>query len=99
MTPFVYVLAAALGSSGLFSLITHIIDRLSGRRRKLESIELGIVRLQLLNLIQHAPHMHAEILEVAHRYFAELGGNWYMQAIFTEWAGEQELPLPKWFKE
>ena len=94
-------------------MITHIMDRRSGRKDELKELKneledireaamdsrQSLVRLQLLNLIQHAPSRHSEILEVAHRYFAELDGNWYMESIFIEWAGDQQVSLPTWFKE
>lgn len=109
---FVAIIIAALGSSGLFSLISHIIDRRSGKqdelkeiRAKLEKIETDVVdsrqdniRLQLLNLIQHTPDRESEILTVAKKYFDELDGNWYMESFFTEWAEEQNVSLPSWFK-
>lgn len=106
MATFAAIVAAAFGSSGLFTFLIHIFDARSGRKSELAEIaeivrdsQQGLVRLQLLNLIQHAPDMHAEIMEVARRYFDELGGNWYMESIFTEWASEQGVPLPAWFRE
>lgn len=110
---FVAIVIAAFGSSGLYTLIDHIIDRRSGRKKELEEIKgtlneilkndeeskQDITRLQLLNLIQHSPSREVEILTVAKRYFDDLEGNWYMESIFTEWAGKQDVPLPAWFKE
>lgn len=100
----VAIIIASLGSSGFFGFIVHILDIRNGQRDKLEAIEkmsreaqLALVRLQLLNLIQHTPSRSGEILALAHRYFSELGGNWYMESIFIEWAADQEIPLPAWF--
>lgn len=119
MSYFVAIIIAALGSTGLFSLIEHIMDNRSGRNKELKEIRDELkeiraelketrnscdesrqdtVRLQLLNLIQHTPYRESEILTVAKKYFDDLNGNWYMESIFTEWAEEQNVPLPSWFK-
>ncbi len=48
--------------------------------------ELQITRLELLNLIHNQPNNKVEIEKVARHYFLELGGDWYMTGIYSDWA-------------
>ncbi len=50
--------------------------------------ELSITRLELSNLISHNPTNVLEIEKVARHYFVELGGDWYMSQIYSDWARE-----------
>lgn len=65
-------------------------EQISGLQTEIESndkrMELQITRLELLNLIHNQPANKAEIEKVARYYFIELGGDWYMTGIYSEWA-------------
>jgi hypothetical protein len=50
----------------------------SGRNR------LGIMRLEILNLIQHAPDQDIKIRELYEKY-REIGGNSYLADIYRKW--------------
>lgn len=51
-----------------------------------KQMELQITRLELLNLIHNQPNNKVEIEKVARHYFSDLGGDWYMTGIYSEWA-------------
>ncbi len=70
---------------------TDIDDRLAKQ-------EKDIVRDQLLTLMSDYPNRTDEIMEVAHHYFVDLQGNWYMTDIFTKWIDQEGIRKPTWFK-
>lgn len=47
---------------------------------------LGRTRLELTTLIAHSPTNVLEIEKVARYYFVDLGGDWYMSQIYSDWA-------------
>lgn len=51
-------------------------------------LELSNTRLELMQLIEHNPTNVIEIEKVARYYFIDLGGDWYMSNIYSEWAKE-----------
>jgi hypothetical protein len=50
----------------------------SGRNR------MGILRLEILNLIQHAPDNEIKIKELYEKY-SQMGGNYYLADIYEKW--------------
>lgn len=50
--------------------------------------QLATTRLELTTLIAHNPTNVVEIEKVARYYFADLGGDWYMSGIYSQWAKE-----------
>lgn len=50
--------------------------------------KLSRTRLELTTLIAHNPTNILEIEKVAKYYFIELGGDWYMSQIYSDWAKE-----------
>lgn len=48
--------------------------------------ERSLTRIELMLLIQHDPSNTFEIEKVARHYFVDLGGNWYMAALYSDWA-------------
>lgn len=48
--------------------------------------ELSNTRIELLMLINHSPTNTVEIEKVARHYFINLGGDWYMSQIYSDWA-------------
>lgn len=49
---------------------------------------LSTTRLELNTLITHSPTNILEIEKIAKHYFVELGGDWYMSQIYSDWARE-----------
>ena len=47
---------------------------------------LGRTRLELTTLIAHSPTNVLEIEKVARYFFVDLGGDWYMSQIYSDWA-------------
>lgn len=52
------------------------------------SSDLSDARLELNTLIAHNPTNVLEIEKVARYYFIDLGGDWYMSQIYSDWARE-----------
>lgn len=50
--------------------------------------EVQITRLELMTLIDTQPTNAAEIEKVAKHYFKDLGADWYMTSIYSDWARE-----------
>lgn len=111
-TQIITALIAAIAGGGLYKFIEFLISRKDKSNDKFREIENSLARieaeikdskldrcrLQLLNLMQHNPQNIDTILMVSKKYFVELKGNWYMDSMFIEWAGKQEVELPSWFK-
>lgn len=49
-------------------------------------LELSNTRLELTTLMAHNPRNVIEIERVARHYFIELGGDWYMSQLYSDWA-------------
>lgn len=77
--------------------LEEIKEKQEEQKHKMSALELDSCRTQLILLIKTYPEDHHEIQMVAQRYFEELGGNWYVDEIFTKWLKEQKVERPKWF--
>lgn len=100
----------ALGSSGLMSLIQYLlqrndkkakqIDEICSKLQKLENklltFEKDLTRLQLMLLMTAYPDRKEETIEVAHHYFVDDKGNWYMTNIFRDWCEANNFEMPNW---
>lgn len=81
-------------SSFISSKITESVDKkLDNISEQLDNIELDSTRTQLLTLMSNYPDNESEILKVAYHYFRELGGDWYMSELFSEWAEERNIDI------
>ena len=81
-------------SSFISSKITEFVDKkLDNISEQLNNIELDSTRTQLLTLMSNYPDNESEILKVAYHYFRELGGDWYMSELFSEWAKERNIDV------
>ena len=74
-----------------------IIDRMVKLEHKAAKEEKDNVRLQLLVLFSDYPQNVSEILEVAHHYFVDLSGDWYMTNMFNNWLTNNNVGQPEWF--
>lgn len=70
------------------------LDKLEAQDKELHEIRLDTTRTQLLMLMEHQPENHDTILKVAHRYFVDLKGNWWMASEFMNWAKNQGVQVP-----
>lgn len=69
------------------STVTSQIEALQEESRAADKeSELSRTRLELQLLISHNPDNTLEIEKVARYYFIDLGGDWYMSGIYSEWA-------------
>ena len=81
-------------SSFISSKITEFVDKkLDNISEQLNNIELDSTRTQLLTIMSNYPDNESEILKVAYHYFRELGGDWYMSELFSEWAKERNIDV------
>lgn len=74
-----------------------VTDRVSKLEKNDTKQEKDNVRTQLLVLIADYKENTQEIMEVAHHYFAEIKGDWYMTTIFNQWLTENKVGKPEWF--
>lgn len=101
------IVLAIFGSTGFFALIQFLItryDKKKGGQKKIEDkldeIDRGLVRTQLLLLIFNEPvKREEEIFELARQYFVDMNGNHYTKGVFRAWLKDRDLPKPDWFKE
>lgn len=63
--------------------------------KEIKEIRLDTTRTQLLILLQHEPRNYDTIFKIAHRYFCQLGGDWYMSVEFQKWADSQQIKIPE----
>lgn len=99
---------AVLGSTAVSSVVTWVLtqiskglecrDTLATLARRMDKAEKDSVRLQMLVLMSDYPDNRDEIMEVAQHYFHDLGGNWYMTAMFNAWLERENVGRPEWFK-
>ena len=83
------VIAAAVMAVGTWAISNINADtnkKLDDISDKIDSIELNSTRNQLLTLMSNYPDNESEIMKVAEYYFRDLGGDWYMTELFSQWS-------------
>lgn len=76
------------------SKMTEKIDkRLYNIETVMDDVRQDTVRLQLLQLMESDPENKESILTVAHQYFIEMKGDWYMTEKFKKWGEEHDVDL------
>lgn len=66
-------------------------EEITPLKEEVDEIQLDTTRLQLMTLINNDPNNTEAITKLARKYFVELGGDWYMTAIFNEWCLEHDV--------
>ena len=99
------VLGIILGSAGLFTFLQFLInrrdkksDQMTRIESKLDNIEQGNARSQLMLLMRLYPENKNEIMMVAEHYFKDLNGDWYLSSLFNSWLHQIGIESPFWFK-
>lgn len=89
------ILSALVGFCGYVEtlIVSEVTERLDGLDGSLSEVRKDTVRLQLLSLIHNDPENTESILKVAHEYFVQLNGDWYVTQIFTEWAEQRGIDI------
>ena len=97
------IIATAIGSTGLFSLVQFLIKRHDAKKDKtgiligkIDKCERDGCRTQLLLLISLFPGQEQEIMKVAEHYFKGLHANWYMTALFQAYCKRRDIEIPQW---
>lgn len=100
----IITVAAGLLGAGFMGFIQFLItrkdnraDRLGKIEKKLDSLEKGSLRTQMLVLMTLFPGEKSELMKVAEHYFAELHGDWYMTGIFNKHLEDEGIAKPDWF--
>ncbi len=62
-------------------------------RNELTQNNLQTARVDLNQAIEHTPHEHKAILDLAWHYFVELGGDTYMTGVFKDWAEKEQVDI------
>lgn len=103
------IVLTALASSGLFSFMTFLIQRKDNRKKeeylktlkrledKINEVEKGSIRTQMLILMNHYPNETSRIMMLAKKYFDDLKGDWYMTGLFNNWLTANNFGKPEWF--
>lgn len=108
---FLPILIGCIGSTGLFTFITFLINRRDDKESKLNDIygqihclqerqkeyDLSQLRTELLILMNHYKNDEIEIMKLAERYFKDLGGDFYMTSLFNKWLKKHGIDNPPWF--
>lgn len=92
----VVVIFTTLGSclSWFENKITqHLDDRMSTLESKVNDIRQDTIRIQLDSLINNDSENVESILTVAHTYFIDMKGDWYMTEKFKRWGREHNVDL------
>lgn len=105
------IIIAIVGSNGLFAFIQFLISRKDSANKKFKEIECkfdnlekrmnyidqGSLRLQILVLIHLYPEREEEIIKLARQYFCDFHGNYYLTSIFKQYLDDNKLIYPQWF--
>lgn len=81
--------------------LAPIADQLEAMRKQNQSrdeeireIRLDTTRTQLYIKMEHEPHNHDTILQIAERYFCRLQGDWIATTDFQAWADREGIAIP-----
>lgn len=74
--------------------IDQVITYVENNSEELQDIRLDTLRVQLLFYMYHDPKQYNTILEIAHVYFVDYGGDWVMTNKFKQWAREEGVEIP-----
>ena len=85
--------AVGCGTWAVTQIVASTNEKIDVLSNKVEDIEEGTVRAQLLTLMSDYPNDESEILKVAEYYFKDLDGDWYMTSMFTKWAAEHNIDI------
>lgn len=99
------IVIALLGSGLIQFLITRAdkkkdnpieekLDKIISEQKKNEKDQL---RTQLLVMMSLMPDSHAEIMQLAQRYFGDLKGDWFYSSLFAKWLKDNKIEKPIWF--
>lgn len=98
------IIIAIIGSNAFFGFIQFLITRKDSSNKKLKEmadklnyLDQGNVRLQLMVLIHLYPQRSEEIIKLGKQYFCSFKGNFYLTTIFKQYLDDNKLIYPDWF--
>ena len=98
------IIIAIVSSNALFGFIQFIINKkdnivkdIKYIREKVDYVDQGQVRTQLLVLIANYPDRIEEIMKLAEQYFCKFHGNYYLTSLFKKYLDDKMLTYPQWF--
>lgn len=96
------IVVAVVSSGGFFTFVQFLISRyglLQALQKKIDYIDQGNVRLQIMVLIHLYPQRSEEIMKLAYQYFIKFKGNYYLTNIFKQYLDDNNLIYPDWFMD
>lgn len=96
------IIIAIIGSGAFFTFIQFLINRYDNKNKilnKINYIEVGLTRMQLMVLMSDYPNRKEEVMKLAKKYFGELKGNFFLSSIFKSWLKKHKIKKPSWFTE
>ena len=81
------------------TIIEEIKKAIDDVKNKMDYIDQGNVRQQIMMLIHLYPKRTDEIMKLGRKYFIEFGGNYYLTSIFKEWMDTNNLIYPLWWDD
>lgn len=105
------IIITIIGSNAFFGFIQFLISRKDSNNERFKSIEdkmtsidnkinyidQGGVRQQIMLLIHLYPQRDEEIIKLAKKYFIDFKGNYYLTTIFKQYLDDNNLTYPQWF--
>lgn len=98
------IIIAMIGNNAFFGLIQFLILRKDQNNEvikkilsRLDFIDQGLIRMQLLVLISDYPDRVDEIMKLADQYFNKFNGNYYLTSLFKKYLDDSMLTYPTWF--
>lgn len=77
------------------STISARLDKIEKKLgQRLDILEKGLLRTQMLILMNHYPEESYRLMECAKKYFNELNGDWWMSGLFVEHCDTHHMSLP-----
>ena len=103
-TGIIQIVIAIIGSGGFFAFLQFLINRIDTKvgilkkiQQRLDYIDQGLIRMQLLVLISNYPDRVDEIMLLAEQYFCKFHGNYYLTSLFKKYLDDSLLAYPLWF--
>lgn len=80
-------------SAAQLSELAELQKRVSKLQEGLDANNLETARVDLFQALNHTPHEHKAIMELAWQYFVDLGGDSYMSGEFRKWAETEKVDI------
>lgn len=73
--------------------LSELKEQVKSLQEDLAENNLETSRVDLYQAMEHTPHEHKAIFDLAWRYFVDLGGDSYMSGEFKKWAEQENVDI------